>query len=123
MIVQLFVSAILLCLLLLGLMVFYIKRPAKLPYYIFSPQDCVDFLTKAVNGELLECEWYAFIEMAVRGDAELEELRKSCLFIEEYCVKRTHLLHNRECLTFDKEAMSQLRKLLDEWRHKASYVA
>ena len=123
MIVQLIVSAVLLCLLLLGLVLFYVKRPTKLPYYIFSPQDCIEFLTKAIKGELLEHEWHAFIGMALRGDEELEKLRKSCLFIDEYCVKRTHLLHNRKCLAFDDEAKSQLQELLDEWRHKVSYVA
>jgi hypothetical protein len=123
MIIQILVSAVFLFLLLFALIGLYARCPAKTPYYLFSEQDCVLLLTKAVNGELLESEWYAFIGVALRGNEELESLRESCIFIDENCVKTTHLLNGQVCVLFNEEVKIQLKALLDEWCHKVSYKA
>ena len=120
---QWLVSAGIFFVLLVALLVFYIRHIYRVPYYRFSQQDAVRLLSKAVRGELPEREWHIFIGMEIRDNPALESLRECCIFIDESCVKSTSDINGQICVIFNKEGLSQLADLLDEWRHKSQYDA
>ncbi|NLQ18101.1 hypothetical protein HGG82_10765 [Marinomonas sp. M1K-6] len=122
MLIQLLVSISFLFLLLVLLVLFFIRHQSKVPYYRLTQDQCVTLLKRALQGILPEYEWHAFIGMTVRDDDVLDELREQCLLIDEYGVKGTQLINGRLCMCFNKQGLSQLEILLDEWQHKSNYT-
>lgn len=121
--IQLLISILVCFVLFLGLIVFYARHQARVPYYRFDQKQSVNLLTKAVNGELLEQEWHVFIGMSIRDDKEIEVLREQCCLLDETCVKGTQLISGKTYVLFTQEGLLQLKKLLDEWKHKTHYMA
>ncbi|WP_328797728.1 hypothetical protein [Marinomonas vulgaris] len=108
---------------LVGLMVFFVRHQSKVPYYRLTQGQCVRLLRKALQGNLPEHEWHAFIGMSMRDSEALENLREECIFIDEYHVKGTQLVAGRLCMIFDKPGRQKLERLLDEWQHTSDYLA
>lgn len=105
------------------LMVFFVCHQSKVPYYRLTQDQCVTLLNKAVQGDLPEYEWHAFIGLSIRDNDALERLREQCFLIDENHVKGTQTVVGRLCMVFDKEGQQQLERLLDEWQHTSDYWA
>lgn len=120
MIAQLVLSVALFFFLLIAMMLFYLRYQSKVPYYRMSQEDCVDLLTQAVQGNLLEQDWDVFVSMNVRDNRQIEELRAKCHLIDETYRKGTTRVDGKKCVLFQSKGKEQLADLLDEWKHKES---
>ncbi|MFD1381819.1 hypothetical protein ACFQ45_00410 [Rhodanobacter aciditrophus] len=123
MILQILIGTFVCFLLLVVLLVFFIKHKQRAPYYQLDANGCVKVLREAVEQRLLERDWHVFIGMSVRYDQEIEALRHECAVIDEECVVNTQCKDGKVYVVFSKQGILRLKHLLDEWQHKAEYLA
>jgi hypothetical protein len=107
--VDLLITVLLSFLIFVGLFVLFYRL--KKPIYQLSKENLISLFELLLSGQASEDDWYVFLEISIRHDPFLEDIRAQCINLAE-----GEVLSSSKGVILSEKATQEVERMLRELR-------